>query len=149
MLTITRGDIFNSEDQVIVNPVNRVGVMGAGLAKKFALRYPEILAGYRESCKSGSILNGGLYIHRVNALNNPEYVLCFPTKNHWSEKSDISLIRNGLEQVKLLSVTLGLMSFSFPALGCGLGGLSWEKDVFPIIKELLYSTGFSSTVYLE
>jgi hypothetical protein len=38
------GDIFTSSAQVIVNPVNCRGVMGAGLARAFKQRYPEMFA---------------------------------------------------------------------------------------------------------
>ena len=39
MIKYVSGDIFNSKADVIVNPVNLVGVMGAGLAKQFKERY--------------------------------------------------------------------------------------------------------------
>ena len=40
MITIQKGDIFDSKMEVLVNPVNCVGVMGKGLALEFKNRYP-------------------------------------------------------------------------------------------------------------
>ena len=36
-----RGNMFDSKAQVLADPVNCVGVMGAGLAKQFKARYPD------------------------------------------------------------------------------------------------------------
>lgn len=44
MIEYIEGDIFSSPAQVIVNPVNTVGVMGKGLALAFKQRYPEMFA---------------------------------------------------------------------------------------------------------
>ena len=40
MLEYIEGNIFDSPAQVIVNPVNTVGVMGKGIALEFKKRYP-------------------------------------------------------------------------------------------------------------
>ena len=38
------GEHFDSHAQVLVNPINCVGVMGKGLALEFKRRYPVLLA---------------------------------------------------------------------------------------------------------
>ena len=45
--TEVKGDIFQSKAQALVNPVNCVGAMGAGLARQFKNRYPELDRRYR------------------------------------------------------------------------------------------------------
>ena len=42
--------IFESGAEALVCPVNCVGVMGAGLAKEFKERFPEITHSYNYSC---------------------------------------------------------------------------------------------------
>lgn len=47
--------IFNQNVQTIVNTVNCVGVMGAGIALECRLRYPEMFEDYVNRCqKKGS-----------------------------------------------------------------------------------------------
>ena len=51
-------DIFDSSAQCLVNPVNCVGVAGAGLAKKFRHHFPENFEAYRERMSTGNLLLG-------------------------------------------------------------------------------------------
>jgi O-acetyl-ADP-ribose deacetylase (regulator of RNase III) len=46
MIKLSDGDIFYSKCDAIVNPVNTVGVMGAGLALQFKKRFPEMFEAY-------------------------------------------------------------------------------------------------------
>ena len=39
---IYNGNIFVSDCEILVNPVNCIRVMGKGLIKEFKLRYPEM-----------------------------------------------------------------------------------------------------------
>ena len=50
MITICKGNIFDSECDALVNPVNCVGVTGAGLAKQFKEKYPMAYYSYRSAC---------------------------------------------------------------------------------------------------
>ena len=60
-----RGNMFGSKAQVPVNPVNCVGVMGAGLAKQFKARYPEMFREYRKPCRRGLVKTGEVTLHAV------------------------------------------------------------------------------------
>jgi len=53
MNTYKIGDIFDESTEAIVNPVNCVGVMGAGIALQFKTKYPENYAAYAAACKRG------------------------------------------------------------------------------------------------
>ena len=110
--------------KILVNPVNCVGVMGAGLAKKFKLMFPENYIFYRKNYRS--LKPGKLLIYR-----GEKTIINFPTKTHWREKSKIEYITTGLAEVEKLETD----EFIFiPALGCGLGGLSWDKVRPEILK---------------
>lgn len=127
------GSIFDSRAQVLVNPVNCVGVMGKGLAKQFAMRYPEIIEPYKLDCDAGKICMGRVKLYDVP---NGRYVVCFPTKWSWRSKSRLKDVDDGLCSLRAMVVRHGLESMAIPALGCGLGGLRWE-DVQPMISENL------------
>ena len=42
MIIYSDGTVFNADTQALVNTVNCTGVMGAGIALEFMLRYPEM-----------------------------------------------------------------------------------------------------------
>jgi hypothetical protein len=46
-------DLFASPAHTLVNPVNTTGVIGAGLARAFRDRYPEMFCQYQELCRRG------------------------------------------------------------------------------------------------
>ena len=58
MLHFVHGDIFESQAKVLVNPVNCVGIMGAGLALQFKRRYPEEFNTYKIVCQNKEIEPG-------------------------------------------------------------------------------------------
>ena len=127
---LCQGDIFSSSAKILVNPVNCVGVMGAGLAKEFAHRYPEILVPYRKECAEKTLHLGRVAL--VPTRKDHPMVLLFPTKNNWSDRSHINWIEQGLESTKRILEWGGVESIAFPKLGCGLGGLPWAP-----VKELM------------
>ena len=57
-VTYTDRSIFEIDAEAIVNPVNCVGVSGAGLARQFARRYPENDRLYRQACTEGRVTPG-------------------------------------------------------------------------------------------
>ena len=121
-LNIRRGSLFESPCQTLVNPVNTVGVMGAGLAARFKTRYPEMFLDYQAACRSGALVVGTLHLFRLSG----HWVLNFPTKRHFREPARIEVIQTGLTVFKQHYQAWGITSAALPALGCGLGGLSWD-----------------------
>jgi O-acetyl-ADP-ribose deacetylase (regulator of RNase III) len=124
--------MFNSKADMLVNPVNCVGVMGAGLALQFKKRYPSMYKEYAEKCKSGEIQLGKPYIHTVDDIK----IVSFPTKHHWRNKSKLEDVNNGLAALAGQLKCNPPKMLAIPAIGCGLGGLKW-KDVHPLILEHL------------
>lgn len=120
------GSLFDCKAQVLVNPVNCVGVAGAGLAKVFKEKFPENFKLYRHACKSATLDLGQLNISRLSK-RQPGYIVNFPTKKHWKEKSELKNIELGLESLVVWANLTGIKSIAIPALGCGLGGLDWNE----------------------
>lgn len=128
-LHIVHGDLFSSEADVIVNPVNCVGVQGAGLARQFLHRYAALDEEYRDACRSGRLRLGN------PVLSEDGRILWFPTKHHWRERSRLSDIDRGLQSF-VQRWGEDPRSWAFPALGCGLGGLQWEQ-ILPLMEARL------------
>lgn len=132
MISQGTGSIFNSNAEAIVNAVNCVGVMGAGLAKAFKNRYPLMYEQYALKCRLGLIRPGATDLYILDAIK-PKYIINFPTKDHFKDPSKLMYIQQG--NIDLVNVVRDwkIKSIAVPALGCGLGGLNWE-DVKSSIK---------------
>jgi O-acetyl-ADP-ribose deacetylase (regulator of RNase III) len=133
MLIFKSGDLFSSSATVLVNPVNCVGVMGAGLAQVFRQKYPDMVNMYQHECWFNDLCPGKLYI-----WDDPSgiTVVNFPTKVHWKQPSEYAYIELGLFALRDYLEIKDPVSVAIPALGCGLGGLEWDR-VVPMIKEYL------------
>lgn len=119
------GDIFASECEAWVNPVNCIGIMGAGLALGFKQRFPAIFDAYKNYCDCGLLDLGGVFCWN-NDSPPPAVIFCAATKIHYRDRSTSDTVIDCLENLAVECVRLGVRSVAIPALGCGLGGLAWE-----------------------
>ncbi len=128
------GDLFEACVEALVNPVNCVGTLGKGLALAFKQRFPAIEAPYKAACRQGNVAPGRVQVLDVTpAGDSPvRYVVNFPTKRHWRDRSRLDDIEAGLDSLEAAVNAIGIASIAIPALGCGLGGLAW-RDVEPLL----------------
>ena len=134
MVTLKNGNIFNTKAGTIVNTINCVGVMGAGIAYEFRLRYPEMFARYVELCSEDNpnkIDIGKLWLYKAN---DGRQVLNFPTKKHWRDPSKMSYIKAGLEKFANTYTSKNIDSVAFPLLGAANGGLNKDEVINLMMK---------------
>lgn len=135
---IHRKDIFKTEADFVVVPVNCVGRPGKGLAKQWSDNAPDSsLHYYIRACGSGDLLPGHI-LYFVDST----YILA-ATKDHWMKPSQYEWILEIATALSTLSISNKWWShdadrniipkvIAVPKLGCGLGGLDWRivKDIF-------------------
>lgn len=129
-------NIFNSTAQVLVNPVNTVGVMGKGLALQVKQQYPNVYEAYKKACTQNKLTIGKLQL--VPIADN-RFVLNFPTKIHWKNSSEYRYIIAGLNKLANCYESKNITSIAFPKIGCGCGGLNWTVVKTLIIKHLQHT----------
>ena len=117
----------------IVNTVNCVGVMGKGIALQFRSKWPENNRAYEAACKAREVRLGRMFVFDSGGLVKPNYIINFPTKDHWRGKSSLESIREGLKDLVAQVKRLRIRSIAVPPLGCGNGGLEWS-EVRPLIE---------------
>ena len=127
----TGGSIFDERVDALVNPVNCVGAMGAGLALQFKKAFPENFRAYAELCETGGLRTGEMFVFETGAMF-PTHIINFPTERHYKDKSRMQYIEDGLLALVDEIERREIESIAIPALGCGLGGLGWG-DVRPLI----------------
>lgn len=133
------GDMFAEPVQAIVNTVNCVGVMGKGVALEFKKRWPANFKAYKKICDAKELSPGQMFVFDTKELfasQGPQYLVNFPTKDHWRSKSKITYVEEGLDALRDKILEYGIQSIAIPPLGCGNGGLDWE-EVRPLVETKL------------
>ncbi len=130
MIKLKTGNILKDESEAIVNTVNCVGVMGKGLALQFKKAYPDNFKQYKSACDKGLVKIGKMFVTKHTDMINNQWIMNFPTKNHWRGSSKIDYIDLGLMDLVNQVKKLKIKSIAIPPLGTGLGGLDWN-----IVKE--------------
>lgn len=161
-LSLADSDMFFSKMQTITISVNTVGVMGKGLASRAKYQFPDVFLKYVEVCRSKQLTMGKPYLYKREVSNSKGYFddfittkeewpqqwfLLFPTKNDWRLDSDFEGIEQGLIWLVNNYKKLGIRSIALPALGCGLGNLSWDL-VGPLMCKYLQHLDITSVIYL-
>ena len=141
-LKIIKGNIFTSQCQTLVNTINCVGVMGAGIALECRLRYPTMYSRYVTLCKEQKIDIGLLWLFKAP----DKWVLNFPTKRHWKGSSEESFLHAGLQKFAQTYRERGVTSIAFPLLGADRGGIAPSRSL-EIMTEYLSTLAIDVEIY--
>lgn len=107
--------------------------MGKGLALQFKRAFPENFTSYAEACRAGEVELGHVFPVLIKA---GRWIINFPTKGDWRQRSQLSDIKMGLRDLANVIPKLGISSIAIPPLGCGQGGLPWPTVRKIIMDEL-------------
>jgi|TARA_B100001964_G_C14162068_1_gene567244 O-acetyl-ADP-ribose deacetylase (regulator of RNase III) len=124
-IKILKGNIFTSKYQTLVNTVNCVGVMGAGIALEYRLRYPEMHDKYVQLCVENKIDIGVLWVYK----SPDRWILNFPTKKHWKYPSKKEYLHAGLDKFLNTYKEKKINSIAFPLLGADKGGIPQDESL--------------------
>lgn len=121
MTILKNGDIFANRHQVLVNPTNSIGPMGAGLAAQFRDRFPGLEQWYKAECAQGAVKPGMVREYETPIVT----ILCAATKDHWKEKSNPQWVNACYANIRIFLDLRGDLdaSIGVPLLGAGLGGI--------------------------
>jgi len=145
MIKFASGDMFDIPADIRINTVNCVGVMGAGVALAFKERFPEMFKAYKKECENKTVRPGEPHVWSDFYLYENLTIINFPTKDHWRNPSKYEYIESGLVWLVKFLKDHGTVKVTMPALGCGHGGLDWNK-VKSLIKKHL--DGLEATIYV-
>ncbi|MCT7981338.1 macro domain-containing protein [Laspinema olomoucense] len=142
-IKVIKGNLFTSHCQTLVNTVNCVGVMGAGIALEFRLRYPKMYSSYVELCKKNLLDVGQLWLYK----SSRRWVLNFPTKKHWKNPSQVKFLELGLQKFVDTYRQKEITSIAFPLLGTQHGGIPQKKSL-EIMKFYLGQCDLPIEIYI-
>ena len=124
-------DMWTLDGDIYVVPTNARGIMGSGLAKDFAARFPAQSAAYVERCKRAEVGAGDAWPEPLgpNGSGNHAYVTFAVTKDEPREPSRQEWVTRALDRLFVLA-SMNMVAprgmVILPAIGCGLGGLSFS-----------------------
>jgi len=130
------GDLTLDGADIIVNPVNAIGIMGKGVALAFKNRWPEIMSEYRRSCMTGQINPGSCVLFQHPDAPTTRFWAALATKGHWKEPSRYEWIESGLKELATRAHSVNAETVAIPMVGCGNGGLDWNR-VRPMILTIM------------
>ena len=143
-------DLLSARDiDAITNPVNCVGIMGKGLALQFAQRFPKIITPYQRACRNATLRVGKPLLHDLGKELTPRWIVDFPTKDHWKNASRLEWIETGLQNMYSQLREVGATSVGLPALGTGLGGLTWQDVLTVIERHAHHNSDIKTVVFLH
>ncbi len=123
------GDLFANEHQTqaFAHGCNCQGSMGAGIAKEFRARYPQMFEQFRAKCKANprEFNLGDAWLWKSEA---DPWVFNLGTQEEiWHARASYQAIETALTAMKTMALSEGLRSIAMPRIGVGYGGLSWKK----------------------
>ncbi len=144
-LIFKEGDIFKTECEALVCPVNCFSIMGAGLAKLFRDRREFSIqnSDYRDFCRQGKMAPGSVLVSKNKDAE--KIVLYLATKMDWKDDSKMEWIENGLLNIVRAISSYDIKSLALPAIGSGKGNLPWPS-VELIIRSVFENDGLAKTV---
>lgn len=147
MIKYAKGNLLDVRAEALVNTVNTVGVMGKGIALMFKERFARNFDLYAAACKAKQVKVGHMFVTETGELDGPQWIINFPTKEHWKGNSRLEWVESGLEDLKRVLVDHSIRSVAIPPLGAGNGGLDWPTVKARITAALADLDGVDVLVY--
>ena len=142
------GDLFDNEHEVraFAHGCNCQGSMGAGVAKSFRARYPQMFEEYRRRCKAEPRLFNLGECWLWEAEGRPWVFNLGTQEGFWRSRASYEAIETALGEMRRQADAEGITSIAIPRIGVGFGGLSWKK-VRAIVEKVFDDWPGSLVVY--
>ena len=148
MIKHVKGDIFESDADIIIHQVNCQGVMGAGVAKQVKDKYPNVYSFYRRICESQTsqeLLGKVLLVNTLEYIDNGKRTRMIANffsqdnyRNTYSTSNKVFTDYNAFREcLECMRDDFGNYSMAIPYLiGCCRGGGNWNR-IYRMIEEIL------------
>ena len=132
---ITR-DITTVSKGIVAHGVNCSGAMTSGVAKAIRNRWPKAYESFMKYPKGAKVLGQTdiVYIDDEDVIVANCYTQVFYGYGG-GKYADAGAVKTSMQRVMQIA-NLQSLHVYIPRIGCGLGGLQWDKDVEPTINEL-------------
>lgn len=139
-LTHKTGDIFQSSAGAIGHGVNTRGLMGAGIARQFRQKYPDMYQAYYESCADGSLRPGGVFPWKAPG----RVIMNIASQQEPGASASYDMLISGVKIALEWCDTYGIETLALPRIGSGIGGLDEA-----VVEGILIALAEKSPVDIE
>lgn len=139
--TEIEGDLFALDAPALGHGCNCQGAMGAGIAKEFKRRFPDMYAEYRLRCQTGRFQLGDVFVWTAPDL----VVYNLATQPRPGPSADREAVRLSARAMLRDAEDRGLPTVGIPRIGAGLGGLRWSS-VSAVLAEEARGSGVELVV---
>lgn len=146
MISFVAGDLLASQETYIAQGVaegNQEG-LGTGLAFKISRRWPDVQAAFKKHARSGNFSGGDIWT-LAPAQDRPGFVYMATQPDMYH--ATMPYLRKAVRRLAQWADRHGVASVALPKIGAGLGKLSWEDDVKPLLVEHLTPGAAHFVVY--
>lgn len=141
----TDNGLFDKPGAAIINTVNCQGTSknSAGVAGQVFRQFDGVHKSYMNICNQKKFFPGGVQMLEVNPSTGEretgggQWVFNVATKDHWKDDSKLEWVEDILKKLPKAVERTGVKSLALPPLGCGHGGLDWDKQVGPLVLKHL------------
>lgn len=118
--------------------------LGTGLALKISKKWPDAQVAFKKYARGGSFKGGKLWVYE-SGTNEPGiiYLATQPDMYH----ATVSYLRKSLRNLARWVDSNNVGAVAMPKIGGGLGKLSWERQVKPMMIEYLSPSDCRFVVY--
>jgi O-acetyl-ADP-ribose deacetylase (regulator of RNase III) len=134
MIKYIKKDITTVETGVVVHGCNCSGGFGSGVAGAIKDKWPVVEKAFR------TVKNPTLGTCQMVFISDELFIFNGFTQKGFGYDDKVYASLAAIENVMLYVTNFAkknkLKNVYMPKIGCGLGGLSWPKEVYPMLKEL-------------
>lgn len=128
-MTEVTGNLFEQGLPALAHGCNTRGKMGAGIAREFARRYPEMVKEYQEHCRTGAFKLGIVWVWHADIT-----VYNLATQVNPGRDARLEAIEGTVTKALQHAEARGTRQLGVPRIGAGIGGLPWD-DVRDALRE--------------
>ncbi len=151
MVKMIKGDITETDCELIAHGVNCQNKMGSGVAKALFIRWPEVKKSYHRSFDERFC-----FFHPHEILSNVQFDIiekgraiahCFTQQNYGYDGQiyiDYDALEDCLDIVKCEARDAGIYEIAMPKIGCGLAGGDWS-----IVKKIIENVFLDSEITVK
>ncbi len=135
LIKIIKDDITKVKTGIVAHGVNCQGAMGSGVAKAIKEKWPVIFEEFKKQDTGKKMLGRA---HLIPIAPKLWVANCYTQQYYGRDGkkyASIDAITESMDKVFNFASHNDLI-VSMPKIGCGLGGLSWDKEVVMVIGEL-------------
>jgi O-acetyl-ADP-ribose deacetylase (regulator of RNase III) len=136
MISFVTGDLLASTEDYIAQGVaegNQEG-LGTGLAFKISRRWPEVQAAFKKHARSGNFTGGDIWTFAPGP-DRPGFVYMATQPDMYH--ATMPYLRKAVRNLAKWADRQKIESVALPKIGAGLGKLSWDDNVKPLLVEHL------------